>query len=244
MAAFKRKELINNRLQIFFSIFTAISVLVVIFFILEDFKISIEAQRDLRTAGYLDSLKSPVSLIVLGFWAFCGFIFFVAFKPRLMPMFRVFFWIFTSVIVVFFLWSFIISYIQNSSLKGFVDFLINSNYIFASKFFLLVLWGSFSIYMSLLYVNAKYLGVISRLDYLFNSISVGNWDSIMFFRTGDTFSFMANSFNKMKQGLLDRIFKSDEVLIQIKDKLNSEKFSSDVKNDILKIIDNSLMSDK
>lgn len=227
-----------------FSFFVAVSVGIICYFLFEDFSISLqetlqkksvpELNGNMFNIGFIVNLfNNPLNLIVIGIWIICCILFTITFKPRLKPMFQFFLWVSVIIIFIFFFWSLLINYVLSSENQTFYNIAVNFHYSPLSKTILLIVWGFFSIYMSFTYVNTKYLSIFGRLDYLFSSILRGNWDAYMFFRDEDHFAFLATSFNNMKQGYLKTLYNSDDVLIQIKDKLSSNDFSQELKQDIL-----------
>ena len=247
---FKRRELINNRVTFHFSIFVLISIVVVVFFLFEDYKLTLSsdlpAQKEWVAPSGEDDLgtfltgglfSNPLTLIVLGLWLLLCAVFSKAFNTRLKPMFRVFFWLSLGVVVIFNFWTYFVSLALSSPDKSLLKWVSLVNYSFTSKAIVLIMWGFFSIFMSFSYVTAKYIGVFNRLNYLFDSIHRGNWDATMFFRDGDAFSFLAPSFNRLKDQYLRKIYDSEDTLIQLKDKLsNCQEISPELRQELTDLI--------
>lgn len=246
---FKRRYLINDRVTFHFSLFVIISFFVVLFFLFEDYKFTIsqslpeaigtEQQSDgelLKIYMIGTEFCNPWNLIVLGVWLLLCAAFSMAFNRRLKPMFLVFFWLSFAVIMIFVFWSYLLSYALKSENSCFFNLALSLKYSFLSKAIILIIWGFFSVFISFSYVTTKYLGIFNRLNYLFDSIHRGNWDSNMFFRDGDHFSFLSATFNSLKEKYLKEIYQSDEVLIQLKDKLKAcSAMTPKDKQDLLKI---------
>lgn len=233
-SSFKRRYLINDRVTFHFSLFVIISVFVVLFFLFEDYKYTLsqnlpesvgtEQQSDgdlLKIYMIGTEFCNPWNLVVLGFWLLLCVAFSLAFNRRLKPMFLVFFWLSFAVIMIFVCWSYLLSLAVHSENAWLFNMALSLKYSFLSKAIILIIWGFFSVFISFSYVTTKYLGIFNRLNYLFDSIHRGNWDSNMFFREGDHFTFLAPSFNALKEKYLKEIYESDEVLIQVKDKLKA-----------------------
>ena len=79
------------------------------------------------------------------------------------------------------------------------------------KISLLLLWGMFSFLISYTYLDAKFLGIFTRIDRIFQQMIL-NENMTLQFRKGDEFDFMAESFNKMRQGFIEKIRKRKETL--------------------------------
>ena len=233
-SSFKRRYLINDRVTFHFTIFVIISAFVVLFFLFEDYKytlcqcmpesINTEQQSDadiLKMYMIGTEFCNPWNLIVLGLWILLCVVFSLAFNRRLKPMFLVFFWLCFAVIMIFVFWSYLLSFAVHSENSWLFNMALSMKYSFLSKAIILIIWGFFSIFISFSYVTTKYMGIFNRLNYLFDSIQRGNWDSNMFFREGDYFSFLSATFNSLKEKYLKQIYETDEVLIQLKDKLNT-----------------------
>jgi len=246
---FKRKELINAKIKWVFTFFVFSAFFIIAFFVLEDYLhdyISIKKYVACNNGTYplknlcwqysslFEFLKRPLNLSVLILFVLSYMMFALIFKPRLKPMFRLFFWISFVMIVVFYLWSVFLVYALSHQDNKIVVLLASLPYSNISKIILLVGWSSLSFYVSYIYVTTKFEYIFIRLDYLFKSILRGNWDAIMFFRTGDSFDFLAPTFNKLKDSSMNYLYKTDNLLIQIKDNLNSKEFSSQTKEDIKK----------
>ena len=231
---FKRRCLINDRVTFHFSVFVIISVFVVLFFLFEDYKYTLnqhlakpvctEKQTEaelFKSYMFGTEFCNRSNLVVLGIWLLLCSLFSLAFNRRLKPMFMVFFWLSFAVILIFVFWTYLVSIAVHSENTVFFKIVMSLKYSFSSKMIILIIWGFFSVFISFSYVTTKYLGIFHRLNYLFDSIHRGNWDAYMFFRDGDNFSFLASSFNALKEKYLKKIYESDEVLIQLKDKLKS-----------------------
>ena len=244
-ATFKRRELINTRVTFYFILFILVSIFTVGFFMTEDYKLNVVRELTLQQnpggAKFFPAaiFLSPMNLGVIFLWILCCTVFALAFNRRLKPMFSVFFWLSFAVVLIFCFWNYLISLAVASSNSRLVSFILQFNYSNTYKLVLLLIWCFFSIFISFSYVTTKYVGIFTRLDYLFNSIMRGNWDSIMFFRTGDHFAFLAPTFNDLKDAYLKKIYSTDEVLIQVKDKLHTEKFDASMKKEMVEALRNS-----
>ncbi len=247
--SFKRRYLINDRVTLHFSIFVLISAFVVLFFLFEDYKYALcqtvpsaVVSEQASTGDLVKNCKAGTefcnscNLIVMGFWLFLCAAFSLAFNRKLKPMFLLFFWLSFAVILIFVLWSYMLSLASHSENSWFYKVSMTLKYTLFSKAVVLIVWCFFSVFISFSYVTTKYLGIFNRLNYLFDSIMRGNWDSNMFFREGDVFSFLAPTFNNLKEKFLKSIYESDEILIQLKDKLKStSSITPKDKEDLLKI---------
>jgi len=248
---FKRKELINAKLKLVFALFAISAFFIITFFVLEDYlhdyiaiKKFIAYNNDTlnqplkalcwQYSSLFEFLKKPLNLSVLIIFVVSYMMFASIFKPRLKPMFRLFFWISLIMIIVFHLWSVFLIYALSNPNNKVVVLLAHLPYSNTSKVILLIAWSYLSFYISYLYVTTKFLSIFLRIDYLFKSILRGNWDAIMFFRIGDSFDFLAPTFNKLKDSSLSYLHKTDNLLIHIKDKLDSDQFSSQIKEEIKK----------
>lgn len=92
------------------------------------------------------------------------------------------------------------------------------------KVILLLIWGMVSFILSYTYLDAKFLGIFFRMDKVFKSMMSDDQQSLSF-RKEDDFSYMAESFNKMKKMFLDRIRRRQTLLNQLHEKI--EKLPSD-----------------
>jgi hypothetical protein len=247
VSAFKRNELINGRLTIFFSLFILISVFVVVYSIMEDYKLAVQESLLQNETEYaadaaapiaprdapLNPLRNPFNLILIFLWILYGIIFVAAFNNRLKPMLHVFLVLALIVFAIAVSWNVLVRYALEHPEGPFVSAVLKLRYPLSSKTLLLILWGFFSVYISFAYVSTKYLCIFSRLDYLFDSIGRGNWDAIMFFRKEDPFNFVADSFNRLKKNYLNRLFVSDEILIELKDRLSSGRLTPELRRELL-----------
>ncbi|MBN2144778.1 MAG: hypothetical protein JW774_09170 [Candidatus Aureabacteria bacterium] len=243
---FKRNECINNRVYFYFFLFTLVSMLVIFYFFAEEYQSAIKAQTTSLSKSYMETdIKffpfaenlTFKNVLVFSLWLFSCFVFAVVFRPRLKIMFRLFMWLSFLVVILYNFWTVFISYAIENPANPVVSLLLNHlRFPLSSKAILLCLWGFFSIYISFSYVTTKYMGVFTRLDYLFNSIARGNWDANMFFRTNDSFAFAAKNFNELKGRYLKKIYETDEVLIQIKDKITSQDSSPELLQELKKLI--------
>jgi hypothetical protein len=243
---FKRNEFINKRVSLYFVLFIIISLLVIFFFFAEAYQSAVKGeiatgikpfvQTELKMFPFVDALSAK-NVIVFSLWLFSCLIFSLVFNPRIKIMFRIFMWLSLMVVILFNFWSVFICYAIENPTNPIVSLLINNiHFSLTSKTILLCIWGFFSIYISFSYVTTKYVGVFSRLDYLFQSICRGNWDANMFFRTNDPFGFTADNFNMLKEKYLKTIYVTDEVLIQVKDKINSQTFSPELQKELITLL--------
>ncbi|MCK5708719.1 MAG: hypothetical protein KAI43_13810 [Candidatus Aureabacteria bacterium] len=120
-------------------------------------------------------------------------------------------WVFTifilfSIIVAFIFlgWTFIINFfdehIYDENAEVFNYALHHGNVILLLKTILLLCWVGFSSFSAYIYLENKYNGIFARIDRLFNDISSGQ-EKQLFFRDGDSFAYIAESFNRMVSNL-------------------------------------------
>lgn len=109
------------------------------------------------------------------------------------------------------------------------------------KVSLLLLWGMFSFLLAYTYLDAKFLGIFSRMDELFRRMLEDDSLTLQF-RKHDTFDFLAESFNRMHRMFQDRIRHRRELLNELGEKI--EKLPEDppreVLNEIVSEIDREL----
>lgn len=85
---------------------------------------------------------------------------------------------------------------------------------------LLLLWGMFSFLLSYIYLDTKFLGIFRRMDNLFQDMHE-NDDLILKFRAHDSFAFLADSFNEMKNMFTNKISSRKKLLQEIEDIINN-----------------------
>jgi hypothetical protein len=117
-------------------------------------------------------------------------------NQRIKSMF-ILFCFFSFLVAFFFLgWEIILQWMYSHYYEVWekVDSLSNMGLILKS--FLLILWVGFTFFSAYFYVESKYNGVFARMDRLFSDITNGQ-DKRLFFRETDSFSYVAESFNRM-----------------------------------------------
>ncbi|EKD26210.1 MAG: hypothetical protein ACD_79C01306G0004 [uncultured bacterium] len=156
--------------------------------------------------------------------------------------FFIFYVLFSILVSVLFLgWEIFIEIIA-SSMQADADSL---NYLrgfpTVIKVSLLLLWGMFSFLISYIYLDAKFMGIFSRMDELFNNMI--NDDSLtLSFRKNDNFDFLAESFSKMQSMFLNKILHRKKIITELRAQISNlpNNVSEQVLKDTIKIIDNEL----
>jgi hypothetical protein len=109
------------------------------------------------------------------------------------------------------------------------------------KITLLLLWGCSSFLVAYTYLDAKFLGIFTRMDESFQKMIED--DSIALqFRKEDPFCYMGESFNSMKQMFLARIQKRRTLLHSLEKEIQTvtDKIPEEKIQEIVKTIDEEL----
>lgn len=147
--------------------------------------------------------------------------------------FFIFYCVFSVFIIALFLgWEVFVELLKNyapifenvSSYQGFPVVI---------KVILLLIWGMVSFILSYTYLDAKFLGIFFRMDKVFKNMMSDDQQSLTF-RKEDDFSYMADSFNKMKKMFLDRIRRRQTLINQLQEKI--EKMPSDASRESVNLL--------
>ncbi len=243
-----RSDFANQKVHRYFAMFLLFTFFTVLFFITEDYQNSIQdelhqttlSQRVLKDNTLPTYLGKPTNILLLSTWALSCVFFVLVFNRRIKSMLYLFLTLSILVLIFHFFWDGLVK----SAIDSPNQFMVRaaesrmqaSGAMLTYKTFLLIFWSCFSLFLSFSVVTAKYVGIFSRLDYLFQSITYGNWDANMFFRSDDPFSFLAASFNALKNDYLDQLYATDDQLILIKDSLKETTLSEESRKNILHIL--------
>ncbi|MBN2144777.1 MAG: hypothetical protein JW774_09165 [Candidatus Aureabacteria bacterium] len=101
------------------------------------------------------------------------------------------------------------------------------------KVILLLLWGTSSFLVAYTYLDAKFLGIFSRMNDCFEKMI--HDDSIdLQFRKDDPFIYLGESFNSMKQMFIERIQKRKNFFHSLEKEIQS--FSDNLPEDKIQMI--------
>ena len=105
--------------------------------------------------------------------------------------------VFSFIVAVVFLgWEIILQYLYANYYQVYESLYTHSNLGLVFKSILLIFWVGFTFFAAYFYVESKYNGIFARLDRMFNDVSLGH-DRQLFFRDGDSFAHVGESFNRM-----------------------------------------------
>jgi hypothetical protein len=146
---------------------------------------------------------------------------------------RAFFFLFLVfsflVAMVFLGWEIIKGYLYVENFGLYEKIFSNANLNLIVKSGLLILWALFAFFAAYYYIEQKYNGIFSRLDNVFTELSNGQ-DKRLFFREGDPFAYVAESFNRMISnlktgGYLQHREKISEIAVKLEELLKKENIS-------------------
>lgn len=231
---FKRRDFFTTSLQISYYFFILTSILLITYICIEEFK---TALTDYKTSfstlqdSFNQELAQPSvfskfklfqeteGIVLFTCWLLASLFFGMVFNRRVKSFFNFFTFLLFLVLLIYNFWQFFVAYAYQNPDILWVKWVIHADLGDSGKLSMLVFWIFYCAILSYSVLTKRYLGVFIRLDYLFQSILRGNWDSHMFFRDDDDFKFVAISFNALKEHYLNIIFNHDEKLIEFKDKL-------------------------
>ncbi len=118
---------------------------------------------------------------------------------RIKAVFSLFFVLSFLVAFVFLGWDIFLQYLDVNHYEVY-ETLYNAHIGLVLKTVLLIFWIGFTLFSAYYYLEGKYNGIFARMDRLFNDISKGE-EKKLFFRDGDSFAYVAESFNRMVENL-------------------------------------------
>ena len=118
---------------------------------------------------------------------------------RIKAIFTLFFVLSFLVAFVFLGWDIFIQYLDVNHYEMY-ETLYSAHIGLILKTILLIFWIGFTLFSAYYYMEGKYNGIFARMDRLFNDISKGE-EKKLFFRDGDSFAYLAESFNRMVANL-------------------------------------------
>ena len=111
------------------------------------------------------------------------------------------FLVFSFVVAIVFLgWEIILQYLYANHYELYESLYSHSNLGLVLKSILLVFWVGFTFFSAYFFVENKYNGIFARIDSVFSDVSQGQ-DRRLFFREGDSFAYVGETFNRMVANL-------------------------------------------